>query len=61
MVALQTRYQLLGHPDDVEALVDLGRERAADEPVRPEDAGSWVSRTSRGSRCTDGPTTSTER
>ncbi|CAM5653603.1 CHAT domain-containing protein [Streptomyces violaceorubidus] len=37
MVALQTRYQLLGHPDDVEALVDLGRERAADEPVRPQD------------------------
>lgn len=37
MVALQTRYQLLRRPDDVEALVDLGRERAACEPVRPQD------------------------
>ncbi|MEU9351224.1 CHAT domain-containing protein [Streptomyces griseoloalbus] len=37
MVALQARYQLLRRPDDVEALVDLGRERAACEPVRPQD------------------------
>ncbi|NED02669.1 hypothetical protein G3I55_13515, partial [Streptomyces sp. SID6648] len=37
MVALQTRYQLLGHPDDLEALVDLGRERAACEPVSAQD------------------------
>ncbi len=37
MVALQTRYQRLGRPDDLEALVDLGRERAACEPVRPQD------------------------
>ncbi|GGV85088.1 CHAT domain-containing protein [Streptomyces griseoloalbus] len=37
MVALQSRYQLLRRPDDLEALVDLGRERAACEPVRPQD------------------------
>ncbi|MBB5126402.1 CHAT domain-containing tetratricopeptide repeat protein [Streptomyces griseoloalbus] len=37
MVALQTRYQLLRRPDDLDALVDLGRERAACEPVRPQD------------------------
>ncbi|MFD8224834.1 CHAT domain-containing protein [Streptomyces massasporeus] len=37
MVALQTRYQLLRHPHDLEALIDLGRERAACEPVRPQD------------------------
>ncbi|MFD7953435.1 CHAT domain-containing protein [Streptomyces ardesiacus] len=37
MVALQTRYQLLGHPDDLEALVDLGRERATCEPVNAQD------------------------
>ncbi|WP_344358021.1 CHAT domain-containing protein [Streptomyces gobitricini] len=37
MVALQTRYQSLGCPDDLEALVGLGRERAAREPVRPQD------------------------
>ncbi|MET7290570.1 CHAT domain-containing protein [Streptomyces griseoloalbus] len=37
MVALQTRYQLLRRPDDLEALVDLGRERAACEPVRRQD------------------------
>ncbi|MET7322618.1 CHAT domain-containing protein [Streptomyces sp. NPDC005549] len=37
LVALQTRYQLLGWPDDVEALVALGRERAACEPARPQD------------------------
>lgn len=37
MVALQTRYQLLGRPEDVEALIQLGRERAACEPARPQD------------------------
>ncbi|MFJ8046778.1 CHAT domain-containing protein [Streptomyces luteogriseus] len=37
MVALQARYQLLRLPGDLEALVDLGRERAACEPVRPQD------------------------
>ncbi|MFH9890727.1 CHAT domain-containing protein [Streptomyces luteogriseus] len=37
MVALQTRYQLLRLPHDLEALVDLGRERAACEPVRSQD------------------------
>ncbi|MEV6880380.1 CHAT domain-containing protein [Streptomyces sp. NPDC051135] len=37
MVALQRRYQLLRRPDDVEALVDLGRERTARDPVRPQD------------------------
>lgn len=37
MVALQSRYQLLRSPHDLEALVDLGRERAACEPVRPQD------------------------
>ncbi|MFE9937761.1 CHAT domain-containing tetratricopeptide repeat protein [Streptomyces hirsutus] len=37
MVALQTRYRLLRRPDDVEALVDLGRERAACEPVHQQD------------------------
>jgi tetratricopeptide (TPR) repeat protein len=37
LVALQTRYQILRRPDDLEALVDLGRERAACDPVRPQD------------------------
>lgn len=37
MVALHRRHQLLGRPDDVDALVALGRERAACEPVRPQD------------------------
>ncbi|MFF7375335.1 CHAT domain-containing protein [Streptomyces massasporeus] len=37
MVALQSRYQLLRRPEDLEGLVDLGRERAACEPVRPQD------------------------
>ncbi|MBH5134162.1 CHAT domain-containing protein, partial [Streptomyces sp. HB-N217] len=37
MVALQTRYTLLGRPDDLDALVDLARERAECEPVRPQD------------------------
>ncbi|GAA2596798.1 CHAT domain-containing protein [Streptomyces lienomycini] len=37
MVALQLRYQLLRRPDDVDALVDLGRGRAAREPVQPQD------------------------
>ncbi|WP_431986870.1 CHAT domain-containing protein [Streptomyces griseoflavus] len=37
MAALQTRYQLLRRPDDLEALIDLGRERAACEPARPQD------------------------
>jgi tetratricopeptide (TPR) repeat protein len=37
MVALQARYQLLRLPDDLEALIDLGRERAAREPVSPQD------------------------
>lgn len=37
MVALQTRYQLLHRPDDLEALIGLGRDRAVREPVRPQD------------------------
>ncbi|MFC8916917.1 CHAT domain-containing protein [Streptomyces sp. NPDC057116] len=37
MVALHRRSQLLGHPDDVEALIGLGRARTAREPVRPQD------------------------
>lgn len=37
MAALQIRYQLRGSPDDLDALVELGRERAQCEPVRPQD------------------------
>ncbi|RST01728.1 CHAT domain-containing protein, partial [Streptomyces sp. WAC05374] len=37
MVALHERLRLLGRPDDVEALIGLGRARAAREPVRPQD------------------------
>ncbi|WP_437049931.1 CHAT domain-containing protein [Streptomyces sp. enrichment culture] len=37
MVCLQTRYRLLRRPGDLEALIDLGRERAECEPVRPQD------------------------
>ncbi|GAA2441763.1 CHAT domain-containing protein [Streptomyces lavendulocolor] len=37
MVALHRRFRLLGRPDDVEALIGLGRARTAREPVRPQD------------------------
>ncbi|MFC8143165.1 CHAT domain-containing protein [Streptomyces paradoxus] len=37
MVALQARYQLQRRPDDLEELIDLGRERVACEPVRSQD------------------------
>ncbi|MER7108532.1 CHAT domain-containing tetratricopeptide repeat protein [Streptomyces sp. NPDC000229] len=37
IAALHSRYQLLRRPDDVDALIALGRERASCEPVRSQD------------------------
>ncbi|MFF8289580.1 CHAT domain-containing protein [Streptomyces sp. NPDC016309] len=37
MVALHSRYQLVRHPDDLDALVELGRRQAAREPANPQD------------------------